>query len=197
MADSSSGRDGLRRTLLLATLGIVIVVYLVLYLRSSGITSAFDRVEDLDYTARNLPLLAMHDADVDSDGAAGSEGNPFAFRAPPTPTPNLTPPPTPVPRPTLPPRPTPTPRIALGLDGEPKPPPPPFDREYIGYLGPRPIPVAAFRKGGAESTEIEVAAVGEVLDEIFIVRAVGLESVTIGFVGYDVSEDTSVPLSDK
>jgi hypothetical protein len=57
--------------------------------------------------------------------------------------------------------------------------------------------VAAFRKGGAESTEIEVAAVGEVLDEIFIVRAVGLESVTIGFVGYDVSEDTSVPLSDK
>ncbi len=57
--------------------------------------------------------------------------------------------------------------------------------------------MAAFRKGGPESNEIEVATVGDVLDDIFIVRAIGLESVTIGFVGYDVSEDTSVPLSDK
>ena len=78
-----------------------------------------------------------------------------------------------------------------------QPPPPPFNREYIGHLGPKPFPVAAFRKAGAETAEVEVAAVGEVLDDIFIVRAIGLESVTIGFVGYDVSEDTSVPLSDK
>jgi hypothetical protein len=36
-----------------------------------------------------------------------------------------------------------------------------------------------------------------VLDDIFIVREIGLESVLIGFVGYDPSEDTRVPLSEK
>ena len=42
-----------------------------------------------------------------------------------------------------------------------------------------------------------MAIVGDIIDDIYIVRAIGLESVTIGFVGYDVSEDTSVPLSEK
>ena len=45
--------------------------------------------------------------------------------------------------------------------------------------------------------EIDVAGVGTVLDEVFIVREIKLESVVIGFVGYAPSEDTSVPLSDK
>ena len=45
--------------------------------------------------------------------------------------------------------------------------------------------------------EIDVAMVGDVLDDIFIVREIGLESVIIGFVGYALSEDTRVPLSDK
>lgn len=197
MAALSQNPNRRRQSILLAALAVAVLVYAVIFLRSGGMASGTSGVESLDYTARNLPLLAMDRLESEVSADAGSEGNPFAFRPPPTPTPNLTPPPTPVPRPTLPPRPTPTPRIALGLDGEPKPPPPPFNREYIGYLGPKPVPVAAFRKGGADSAEIEVAAVGEVLDDIFIVRAIGLESVTIGFVGYDVSEDTSVPLSDK
>jgi hypothetical protein len=47
-----------------------------------------------------------------------------------------------------------------------------------------------------------VATVGKVLEdakgkEIFIVREIGLESVVIGFVGYDRSEDTRVPLAEK
>lgn len=197
MAAPSPNQKRRRQNILLAALAATVLVYAVIFLRSAGMTSGASGIESLDYTARNLPLLAMDRLGSDVGAEADSEGNPFAFRPPPTPTPNLTPPPTAAPRPTLPPRPTPTPRIALGLDGQPKPPPPPFDREYIGYLGPKPVPVAAFRKGGADSAEIEVAAVGEVLDDVFIVRAVGLESVTIGFVGYDVSEDTSVPLSDK
>ena len=85
----------------------------------------------------------------------------------------------------------------MGEDGVWKRPPPPFNREYIGYLGPTPMLVAAFRKPGQETVEVEIATVGEVLDEIYIVRAIGLESVTIGFIGYDASEDTSVPLSEK
>ena len=58
--------------------------------------------------------------------------------------------------------------------------------------------VAAFRKGGGDSgsSEIEVAVVGSVLDDIFIVREIGLESVVIGFVGYAPSEDARVPLSE-
>ena len=59
--------------------------------------------------------------------------------------------------------------------------------------------VAAFRKEGDEpgSNEIEVAMAGSVLDGIFIVREIGLESVVIGFVGYAPSEDTRVPLSEE
>ena len=85
----------------------------------------------------------------------------------------------------MPPRPTPTPRLALGEDGKLKPPPPPFNREYIGHFGPGQTQVVAFRKKGAErgSKEIDVAFVGTVIDGIFIVREIGLESVVIGFVG--------------
>jgi hypothetical protein len=39
--------------------------------------------------------------------------------------------------------------------------------------------------------------VGDVLDDVFIVREIGFESVIIGFVGYDPSEDTRVPLSEN
>jgi len=125
--------------------------------------------------------------------------NPFIYGAPPTATPRpVTPGPTkpPVQRT---PQPTPTPRMARGADGRPKPPPPPFDREFLGHFGPLKMQVAAFRTTGPDPdiTEIEVAKVGDVLDDVFIVREIGLESVTIGFVGYDPSEDTRVPLSDN
>jgi hypothetical protein len=144
--------------------------------------------------------LELAELDQDPEGSADSERNPFAFGPPPTPTPNLTPKPTRPPRPTMAPRRTPTPRVALGADGRPKPPPPPFDRDYIGYFGPLELQVAAFRKKGMGpdvGRQVEVALVGDVLDEIFIVREIGLESVVIGFVGYDPSEDTRVSLADN
>jgi len=37
---------------------------------------------------------------------------------------------------------------------------------------------------------------GEILDKVFIIREIGHESVLIGFVGYDSSEDTRVPLAE-
>lgn len=197
MADSRPSNEHARLAVLLAVLVVVAIVAGVRFLGDGGMAGSSSERSELEYTAKNLPPLEIGVGGREELSGAESAGNPFAYRAPPTPTPNLTPPPTAIPRPTLPPRPTPTPRIAYGLDGQPKPPPPPFDREYIGYLGPRPTLVAAFRKGGPESTDIEVATVGDIIDDIFIVRAIRLESVTIGFVGYDVSEDTSVPLSDK
>ena len=59
--------------------------------------------------------------------------------------------------------------------------------------------MAAFRKKTKDPdiSLIEVAVVGEILDNKFIVRKIGLESVVIGFVGYDTSEDKRVPLAEK
>ncbi|MDX2435541.1 MAG: hypothetical protein QNL88_00695 [Acidobacteriota bacterium] len=197
MADAKPANERTRLVVLLTVLVIAAVVAAVRFLGGGGMAGGASGSSELDYRAKNLPPLKIAEGGRSEIGGAESAGNPFAYRAPPTATPNLTPPPTAIPRPTRPPRPTPTPRIAYGVDGQPKPPPPPFDREYIGYLGPRPTLVAAFRKSGTDTTDVEVAMVGDIIDDIYIVRAIGLESVTIGFVGYDVSEDTSVPLSDQ
>jgi len=202
MADRLQQKLGDRRLRLMVLLGILLVLVVIVAVRLWGGRSLVGRAarsDEIEYTASNLPPLEIDGLARGGDEVSGSGGNPFAFRAPPTPTPNLTPPPTPVPRPTMPPRPTRAPRVAMGADGQPKPPPPPFDRQFIGYLGPTPFLVAAFRNGGQQtgSQQIEVAVVGDVLDDVFIVREIGLESVLIGFVGYDPSEDTRVPLSEK
>ena len=198
MAESKLGTERVRLALLLAVLAVVAVVAANRMLNSGVIGGGASRSGELEYEARNLQPLQTNAISRQDDQSVESGGNPFAFRPPPTPTPNLTPPPTPIPRPTRPPRPTPTPRIAIGADGKPKPPPPPFNREYIGHFGPGLMQVAAFRREGEESgsSEIDVAVAGTVLDGIFIVREIGLESVVIGFVGYAPSEDTRVPLSE-
>lgn len=190
------------RARLLVLLGVFAVVAVVAGIRFWGDVSSAggaSRAGELDYTARDLPRLELDELDREADQVAEAARNPFIFGPPPTPTPNLTPRPTRPVVPTRPPRPTRTPRIALGADGQPKPPPPPFGREYIGSFGPEHLKVAAFRKRGADPdlNEIEVAVVGDVLEEIFIVREIGLESVLIGFVGYAPSEDTRVPLAEK
>ena len=199
MAESKLGNQRTRLAVLLTALVVVAIVAAVRFLGDGGIGDDVARSGELDYQARNLQLLETDSMDRQDDRQVDSEGNPFAFCPPPTPTPNLTPPPTAIPRATMPPRPTPTPRLALGEDGQFKPPPPPFDREYIGHFGPGLLQVAAFRIKGEEpgADQIDVRAVGSVLDEIFIVREIGLESVVIGFVGYAPSEDTRVPLSEN
>ena len=202
MADRLFQKLGDRRLRLIVLMGVLVALVVIVGVRLWGgrsLVGGSARSGEIDYVARNLPPLEIDELEHGGNEASGSGGNPFAFRAPPTPTPNLTPPPTPIPRPTMPPRATRAPRVAMGADGQPKPPPPPFDREFIGYFGPPPLLVAAFRNGGEEpgSSQIDVAVVGDVLDDIFIVREIGLESVLIGFVGYDPSEDTRVPLSEK
>jgi len=199
MAEGKLGDERVRLAILLVVLAVVAGVAAIGFLGGGGIGGGGSRTGELDYEARNLRPLQTDAIGRQDDRPVESGSNPFAFRPPPTPTPNLTPPPTAIPRPTMPPRPTPTPRIAIGADGKPKPPPPPFDREYIGHFGPGPMQVAAFRREGEESgsSEIDVAVAGTVLDGIFIVREIGLESVVIGFVGYAPSEDTRVPLSEN
>jgi hypothetical protein len=199
MAKSRLVNERFRLAVLLTVLAVLVAAVATRYLGGGGVVGGSSGSAKLDYQARNLQPLETDTIGRQDPHEVESHGNPFAFRLPPTPTPNLTPPPTPIPRPTMPPRPTPTPRIAIGDDGKPKRPPPPFDREYIGHFGPVSMQVAAFRKEDDEpgSNEIEVAAAGTVLDGIFIVREIGLESVVIGFVGYAPSEDTRVPLSEE
>ena len=199
MAESKLSSERIRLAILLAVLAVVAVVAVIRSLGGGGIGGGRSQSGELEYEARNLQPLHTDGIGRQEDQSVESGGNPFAFRPPPTPTPNLTPPPTPIPRPTMPPRPTPTPRIAIGDDGEPKPPPPPFNREYIGHFGPGLMQVAAFRRegDGAGSSEVDIAVAGTVLDGIYIVREIGLESVVIGYVGYAPSEDTRVPLSEN
>jgi hypothetical protein len=190
--------EQLRLVVLVAVLVIVGAVAVSRMIRHGGMTDAARREAAAEYEPRDLPRLAEVSSWELDDAADRSERNPFTFGAPPTPTPNLTPPPTRVPLPTRPPRPTPTPRLYHDPDGNVLGPPPPFEREYLGSFGPEHRTVAAFRRPGSvpETIEIDVGVEGEVLDGVFIIREIGLESVLIGFVGYDSSEDTRVPLAD-
>jgi hypothetical protein len=202
MAKITSKVDQNRLAVLLACLAVVSVAAIVMVVRGGGGSGGSSSAAKIDFSPHNLPRLEMELIDRERGGGGPISRDPFSFGAPPTPTPRPVLP-TPTRRPRTP-RPTPTPRMALGADGQNLPPPPPFDREYLGHFGPVRLQVAAFRRKGPDSDrpEVEVAAVGEILEdlkgrEIYIVREIGLESVVIGFVGYDRSEDTRVPMSQR
>lgn len=197
MVELNLSDDRVRLAVLVVVLLLAAIVAAVNLWEGGGISGTASRRGGLAYESRDVPPLLIDGIGSDREVSAASSGNPFAYRPPPTPTPNLTPPPTPTPTGPRIVRPTPTPRVVIGLDGQRLPPPPPFDRDFIGSLGPRSLPVAAFRKPGRDTSEVEVAWEGEVIDEVFIVREIGHESVTIGFVGYPPSEDQRVPLSEK
>jgi len=182
---------------LLAVFAAVVVVMLAGSGGSSAGNTAGDRVS---YAGHGLPVLETAEFEQTDQGQVEFKRNPFIYGVRPTRTPR---PVTPVPTREIvrrTPPPTPTPRIARGLDGSRMPPPPPFDRDFIGHFGPLDLQVAAFRVQQGEDpdlAEVEVAKVGDVLGGIFIVREIGFESVMIGFVGYDPSEDTRVPLAEQ
>lgn len=180
------------RYVLLAVLLVVLVIAVVWQLNQSRALGGGGKgSKGVAYTPHDVPVLALASLTPVARRHDGTSNNPFVFRAPPTPTPNLTP------RPTLPPRPTrvirrlptPTPRMIKGPHGM-LPPPPHFNRTYIGYFGPKESPVAVFRRG----KEVEVALAGGVIDDTFIVREVGYDDVEIGYVGYPEEVTTRVPL---
>jgi len=69
--------------------------------------------------------------------------------------------------------------------------------EYIGFFGPRERQVAVFRKKDDTGSEIEVAPIGGLIEDQFILRSIDLESAVIGFVGFPEKEKTRVPLADQ
>ncbi len=136
------------RSRLLVLLGLLVALLVWAGVHYSGARSdgsGGPSARAVAYQGRKVPRLALELLTPVPETAGEGERNPFAFGAPPTPTPAPTLPP-PSPRPTLPPRPTATPRWVDGPDGR-LPPPPPFDRSFIGAFGPEHTVVAVFRKG--------------------------------------------------
>jgi len=179
----------IRTLLLLGVLAVLAVWFLTHRGGAKGGGGGSASGDTLAYQGRAIPVLETARMTPPPESTAGIGRNPFGYGVPPTPTRAPTLPP-PSPRPTLPPRPTPTPRWVEGLNGSRLPPPPPFTRQFIGAFGPDRLIVAVFR----HDDKVDVAIPGMVLDDTFIVRKVGYESVTIGFVGYPESEDVRVPL---
>ena len=191
--------DRARLLALVALLALLAVMVGVRLIGSGGKTGGGQEGDRISYTSHDLPTLEVSEIAATDEGAANFHRNPFIYGSRPTPTPR---PRTPVPtRPLVrrTPPPTATPRMARGADGSVKPPPPPFNRDFIGHFGPLDLQVAAFRVQGSDPdiSEVEVAQVGDVLDDIYIIREIGFESVMIGFVGYDRSEDTRVALAEN
>jgi hypothetical protein len=191
--------EQLRLAALVAAVALLAAVVVFQFVGRGGSTEGGGAADRVSYDGHDLPELETSDFDGDEQEVAEFARNPFIYGVRPTATPR---PVTPVPTQQIvrrtPPA-TPTPRVARGIDGSRMPPPPPFNREFIGHFGPPHLQVAAFRIQGDDPdlSEVEVATVGDVLDGVFIVREIGFESVMIGFVGYDPSEDTRVPLADR
>ncbi len=178
-----------RLTLLFGVLVVVLIVLVIRYLPHGAEAGSSASEGDVQFTVHRVPVLAMEVLTPVPEPTGGIGRNPFAFGPKPTPTP-APPRPTRPPLPTRPPRPTPTPRLIRTRDGRSLPPPPPFRDTFIGYFGPANRMVAVFRKGEKVRVQVE----GGVLDEKFIVRHVGYQSVEIGYVGYPEEVTTRVPL---
>ena len=84
---------------------------------------------------------------------------------------------------------------ACETEDEVPPPPPPvqppqFTYKFIGVFGPKANPIATFARDG----EIVNAHVGDILDQKFILRGIGIESVEIGFIGFPPDRRQRIPL---
>ncbi|MGZ8853376.1 MAG: hypothetical protein ACXW2X_08265 [Thermoanaerobaculia bacterium] len=72
----------------------------------------------------------------------------------------------------------------------PEPVPPPFTFKYIGTFGSTSNPIATFVGNG----EILNARVGDIIENKFILRSIGIESVEIGFSGFPPNKTQRIPL---
>jgi len=181
------------KTRLMVLLGILLVVVVagvwMRFFKGGGSGRAAVGETPVEFSSHDIPDLeiARLEGQISAEDVPGR--NPFAWGVPPTPTPDYeatrtyTPPPTPVPR---------TPRPTATPDPNRTPPPPRFERLYLGNFGPQRLPVVVFRNG----EKVEIAVPGMVLDDKFVVRGIGLESVEIGFVGYPEEVSTRVPLAE-
>jgi hypothetical protein len=179
-----------RQVALLLSLLAVLVVVVIVRVRPAMVQSVTGGGEKAADVGRyKVPALGW-DKDTGRVLPTPRSGRSlFGYGAPPTPTPDRRP--TPTPRPTrIPeqpePLPTPTPAPWGNL-----PPPPQFTLSFIGWLGPDRLPIAVFREG----EEVYAVATGERFRDKFIIRAVGPNDVTLGYVGYPDSITSKVSVA--
>ncbi len=182
-----------RLTVLLVILAAVLLIWVIVQHRSGTGAHGAGSAGEVAYAAGTVPALDLAALTPLPETSAKFQRNPFTFGRPPTPTPNLTPRPTLPPRPTRRPWPTPTPYVVHTKDGRTLGPPPRFTAQYIGYFGPSNLPIAVFK----EKNQIEIAPQGGVLNDVFLIRKVGYDSVEIGYVGYPEEVTKRVPLAAK
>jgi hypothetical protein len=72
----------------------------------------------------------------------------------------------------------------------PEPVPPTFDFKCVGTFGTAQKQIATFVRNG----EIVNARVGDTIDNKFILRGIGIESVEIGFVGFPPTKHTTIQI---
>src|SRR5262249_42266519 len=118
-------------------------------------------------------------------GSYRSERNLFAYKEPPPP-----PPPPPAPVVIQPPPPPPPPPAPVE---PPKPAPPQFPYHYIGTFGTAANPIATFSGDG----KIINVRTGDTIDEKFILRSIGIESVEIGYVGFPPDQKTRIAIGPQ
>jgi hypothetical protein len=173
------------------TIGLIIVALFAIYAfaatQSARITSSVEPAHPTRTPARAISSAAPGVGTVHMEwleaqsGSYRSERNLFSYREPPPP-----PPPRIVPQPVVTPPPPPPP-----LPPQPVvPQPPPFPYKYIGTFGTPTNPIATFSGNG----EIINARVGETIDGKFVLRAIGIESAEIGFVGFPPDLKARIPL---
>lgn len=182
-----------RKIAYLAGLLVVLAVVVVYRLKPALVESVVGGAEagPAKVGSYEVPKLGWSASEKAAKGAGGGTRSLFTFGPPPTPTPDTRP--TPTPPPTLPPRPT-VVATPPGVDvegGKRLPPPPTFSLAYLGWLGPDRLPIGVFRDGG----EVVVIPRGDTVKNRFILRDVGPNSVTIGYVGYPENVTRKVPLS--
>jgi hypothetical protein len=172
----------------LAVLALVIVYEFRPQLVAGALTGSAKAPQAGTY---RVPTLGWERGEARDVPAPAAGRNLFAFAAPPTPTPDRRPTPTPPPPP--PPAPTPTPDGIYLADGRYFPPPPQFPLTYVGWVGPDRQPVAILRDG----EEVLVAAPGDTVKGVFVVRGVAPTALTIGFKDYPESVTRKVAITMK
>lgn len=194
------------------TAGVIIVVAFAIYAFAASHPAAEPLPVTSTRTVDTTPRLAVRTPGVDpiqwdklepQVGSYSSQRNLFDYPVPPPPPPPVPPPPPPdADKDGVPDFQDNCPKMAnadqadIDRDGigaacdpgevAPPPPPPPepqppaFPYKYIGTFGRASNPIATFARDG----EIVNARVGDIIENKFILRSVGMESVEIGFVGF-------------
>jgi len=187
-SDGTGIKNPRARALLLVLLLVVLSATIVNRLGGDPADQRDEHQMVTEYSPRDLPeLLEVSAETVTAERQNRSQGrDPFAFKA-------------------LPPPPPPKSKTATkeGVKEElettkvrekrvPKPAGPEFEWKYLGHFGPKYFKVAAFRK----NDDVEIAILGQVVNDAFILRRIGPDYVALEVLGKPAADLMTILLGD-